>query len=69
LGIAVVLMAVAMLAMPISVAVAEKPDKFVSFSFYGGPYMGAGPMIVEEHDAGESANHFMNWILIGWRFS
>ena len=69
LGLAVAVLALAMLALPLSVAFATKPDKFVSFTFYGGPYMGAGPMVVEERYAGESDNHFMDWIFIGWRFS
>ena len=67
--LAVALMAVTLSALATSTVFAAKPDKFVSFTFYGGPYMGAGPMIVEERDAGESANHFMNWIFVGWRFS
>jgi hypothetical protein len=69
LGIAVFLLAVAMLALSISFAFATKPDKFESFTFYGGPYMGAGTPVIEEGDAGESANHFMDWIFVGWRFS
>jgi hypothetical protein len=67
--IAVAFLALAIMAVPLSVAFATKPDKFVTVTFYGGPYMGAGPTIVEERDAGESANHFMNWIFVGWRFS
>jgi hypothetical protein len=69
LGMAVVLMAVAILVLPMSVAFAAKPDKFESFTFYGGPNFSAGPMITEQRDAGESANHFINWIWIGWKFS
>ena len=31
--------------------------------------MSAGPMIVEQRDAGKSTNHFMKWIFAGWKFS
>jgi hypothetical protein len=60
---------VAMLAFPISSSFANKPDKFVSFSFYGGPDFSAGPMITEDRGAGQSDNHFTEWIFIGWKFS
>ena len=59
---------VAVLALPISATFANKPDKFVSFTFYGGPDLSTNT-ITEDRGAGESDNNFTKWIFVGWKFS
>ena len=71
LVIAVALMAVAMLALPISVVSADKPEKFVSMTIYGYPAAVVDPTAETHHDSyivGESDNGFMIWWDTDWRF-
>jgi len=64
----VIALALAMLALPVSTVFAAKPDKFESFTFYGGPDYTA-PMDFEYRMAGKSDNHFVIWNTIEWTFS
>ena len=66
--ILVVALVLAMLILPISTSFAIKPEKFVSFTFYGGPNY-AAPMDLGDRIAGKSDNHFVIWNTIGWQFS
>jgi hypothetical protein len=63
LGLFVTLLAVAILALPMSTVSADKPEKFVSMTFYGYP---SGDYTIEERYAGD--NHILIWKDTDWSY-